>query len=971
MTLALFPLLYLTLELPKRIINDAIGAPQGMVEVWGREIAQLPFLMLLCGVFLLAVLVHGLMKMYINTRKGILSERLLRRLRYIMIARMLRFPAPYFERVSQGELVSMVTSEAEPMGGLMGDAVAQPVLQAGQMLTILAFLFLQSFAFGLAACALIPLQAWLIPRLQRQINQLNKARVIEVRALAAEIGESAAGASTLRINGGARFRLALISRRLGRLTRVRFEIYQKKFLMKFVNNFIGQLTPFFFYAVGGTLAIRGEITVGALVAALAAYKDLSSPWKELLAYYNQTQDMATRWDTLRERFAPQGMLDAGLFEGAPEEIPRLKGDIVLRHVSVTDADGTPVLQDLDVTLPEGSTIGITAPDDEERHALAAVLTRELLPAAGSVHIGAQPLAELHQSVLARRIGYATSRPVLFEGPLGENINMALRTGPQAPAADPTLPEESTLTGNSPDPADVPWLDLSAAEVADTEALERWWLTLLNAMKLDLPLFLRALEQPLEPDLHPQLSKALVALRPEIGQTVREAGLAQNVSFFDMAHYNPSLPVAENLIFATPLVPVTAQVLIDTPDFMALLERLSLDADLLDLAAQMLGLLRQIFGVDGTDHPLFQKLGLEAEAFDAALEVLPLHQRGAALTLAQKAQMLAVPFVIPAEKIGRAFPQEVIARVLEMRKNHADALQRSSREIFAPLDFEAPVKGLSVLENTLFGKLCDGADSNAVLTLVGQELSARGLAPAVLNQLFDLPLGLGGRNLPRMLAEPLAVGRAAIKRPDIMLLESPLESFEEPIRDGLPGALRELLPHSTIICLARAFDADAVFDHRFEIRQGRLSTVTADLAAPLDQSVSADLARKLRALEQAELFAGLARKQLRLLAFGARWYEAKAGDYVFRQGDDPSSGAFLVIEGEADLVDPSKDAIIGTVTAGALVGELGLIRKVPRALDMRAKSDLNCLRIGEEEFMDVVRHDAATAYKLLQVVAGYV
>ena len=34
----------------------------------------------------------------------------------------------------------MVTSEAEPMGGLMGDAVAQPVFQLGQMLIIVIFL---------------------------------------------------------------------------------------------------------------------------------------------------------------------------------------------------------------------------------------------------------------------------------------------------------------------------------------------------------------------------------------------------------------------------------------------------------------------------------------------------------------------------------------------------------------------------------------------------------------------------------------------------------------------------------------------------------------------------------------------------------------------------------------------------------------------------------------------------------------
>ena len=153
MTLTLFPLLFLTLELPKRIINDAIGASSDEINFIGVEVGQIPFLMILCGAFLLSVFGHGIMKMRINTMKGILAERLLRRLRYTLIARILRFPAPYFERTSQGELVSMVTSESEPMGGLMGDAVAQPVLQAGQMLTILVFLFMQSIAFGLAACA--------------------------------------------------------------------------------------------------------------------------------------------------------------------------------------------------------------------------------------------------------------------------------------------------------------------------------------------------------------------------------------------------------------------------------------------------------------------------------------------------------------------------------------------------------------------------------------------------------------------------------------------------------------------------------------------------------------------------------------------------------------------------------------------------------------------------------------------------
>src|SRR3546814_7980036 len=71
---------------------------------------------------------------------------------------------------------------------------------------------------------------------------------------------------------------------------IRFEIYQRKFFIKFLNNFINQLTPFFFYAIGGYLVIRGNLSFGALIAVLAAYKDLAGPWKELLDYYQMKEE---------------------------------------------------------------------------------------------------------------------------------------------------------------------------------------------------------------------------------------------------------------------------------------------------------------------------------------------------------------------------------------------------------------------------------------------------------------------------------------------------------------------------------------------------------------------------------------------------------------------------------------------------------------------------------------------------------
>ncbi len=978
-TSLLFPMLYLTLELPKRIINDAIGSQTETIDVFGFELAQVTFLGVLCIGFLLAVLGHGLLKMRINTMKGVLSERMLRRFRYQLIARILRFPQPYFERVSQGELVSMVTAESEPMGGLMGDAISQPVLQAGQMITILGFLFLQSFWFGLAAVSMIPLQGWLIPKLQRQINLLNKKRIQEVRVLAAVIGESAAGAGALRINGGWRYRMAAITDQLGRLFDIRFDIYQKKFFMKFLNNFIGQMTPFFFFSIGGYLVLQGAVSLGALVAALAAYKDLSSPWKELLAYYNQTQDMALRWDVITERFAPPGMVDEDLFAGEPEETPHLTGDIVLDGVTVRDADGNLVLDDLDVTLPGGSVIGIEAPSEEDRRALSELLTRELLPSSGKVRLGDHDLSTLHQAVIAARIGHASSRPVLFQGTFGDNVMMPLRVRPQSEGPDREHLAEALRAGNSTDPFNAEWLDPTLAGLDDPEALRDWWLRLVQGMGSGSALFRRGLDQRFDPADHPELAAKLVELRPKVQQAVRDAGLRQYAYFCMPDLYNPALPVGENLLFATPRQPITRELLAGQADFLTQLRVIGLDRTLLDLTRDVIDMLRQIFGLDGTDHPLFRKLGIDPSTYETAVELVEKSRGGGAEALsgAEMSLLLTVPFRISAEQIGPAFSDELKARILELRAGHARELQNSLGDLFAPLEMEAFAPGFTVLENALFGKISEvaGSKGDELRRVIAGVMVENGAQDLVIELIYDVPIALGGQNLPATFAEPLAFSRATIKRPDILILDRALASYDMETQEAVFKNLRALLPDATLIYINEGFENENVFDTFLEVRQGRIVSEDADAEGEEDSGASADLARKLRALEQTPLFSGLNRKQLRLLAFGARWYQAEAGDVVFLKGDQPKDGAYMVLEGEAGLYLPKEgaegDQLIAKVGPGTLVGELGLIRKEPRALSMVAETGLTCLRIGEEEFLAVVENDAATAFKLLQVVAGYV
>src|SRR5213078_2074171 len=70
LTLSSFPFLYYSLDLPKTIVNKAIGGKHFPEQLLGFEFDQVPYLMILCAAFLALVFINGAFKYAINTFKG-------------------------------------------------------------------------------------------------------------------------------------------------------------------------------------------------------------------------------------------------------------------------------------------------------------------------------------------------------------------------------------------------------------------------------------------------------------------------------------------------------------------------------------------------------------------------------------------------------------------------------------------------------------------------------------------------------------------------------------------------------------------------------------------------------------------------------------------------------------------------------------------------------------------------------------
>src|SRR5216110_2027189 len=335
---------YLSLDLPKTIINRAIQGTafkQADTTHWfGLDLERMPYLLALSILFLGLIVLNGWLKFQINTMKGWMGERMLRRLRFALFDYILRFPLTRFRRIKPAEMATMVKDEVEPLGVFIGEALITPLFLGGQALTAMAFILYQHWVLGLVALGVVGVQAFIIPKLRKRLLVLGRERQLTARALAGRIAECVEGAAEIHAHDTSNYERAEISARLGRIFRIRFELYQRKFMVKFLNNFLSQVTPFLFYTLGGYLVIVGRLDIGALVAVIAAYKDLPGPVEELIDWDQQRMDVEIKYGQVVEQFTAEEVAPPELqaLVEAPR-LPQAAGRLRLAGVTLMDDAG--------------------------------------------------------------------------------------------------------------------------------------------------------------------------------------------------------------------------------------------------------------------------------------------------------------------------------------------------------------------------------------------------------------------------------------------------------------------------------------------------------------------------------------------------------------------------------------------------------------------------------------------------------
>ena len=859
---------FLSFDLPKQIVNGPIqgkgferpDATQtfmniaydlplvGHVEFFrGLELDRLEMLIALSLVFLFLVVLNGLFKLYINTYKGRLGERMLRRIRFELVDRVLRFPPAHFKRVKAAEIATMIKDEVEPMGGFTGDAFVQPALLGGQALTSLIFILMQNFWLGMIAAAVVAVQAVVIPRMRRRLLELGRQRQLTARELSGRVGEIVDGIGTIHGNDTSNLERADIVRRLGLIFSIRYDLYQWKFMVKFLNNFLAQVTPFLFYSIGGFLALKGRLDIGQLVAVISAYKDLPGPLKDLIDWDQARQDVQVKYNQVVEQFSVDRLIDEKVQTVSPGPVGRLSHALVASNLTITDDSGARALDHVSVEINLGETVAIVGPAGSGGEYLADAFGRMVWPDSGRVSIDGHDLLDLPESVTGRRIAYASSDTYFFHGTLRDNLLYGLKHAPLTEVGyegdDATefrwQMMEARRAGNPELDLNSDWVDYASAGATGPDDLYKVLRPVLDAVAISQDIFDMALRSLVDTAAHADMTSRIVELRRALLERLKEEDLEGLVVPFEFTAYNPQATVGENLLFGTLKRPLmTNRKLAAHPYFQKLFSETGLNDELYGMGLEIAQNAVELFNDLPPDHPFFQQLTFmtaeDIPAYQALLQKLD-GRSFAQASFDERVSVIRLSFsyIEPRHRFGLLTPQ-LMDKIVKARAEFHRHIPSDLNAVIERYDPERFTASATLMDNVLFGRIAhQQADAPERIHGIMRDLFDRlGLQDSVLSVGLDFDVGAGGKRLTGVQRQKLNLARALLKRADYLIFSRPIPSLDPRVQDQIVKTVLTSLHeegHAPAIiwvlsnpALAQIFDRVLVFDRGSLVESGSSS-----------------------------------------------------------------------------------------------------------------------------------------------------
>jgi ABC-type multidrug transport system fused ATPase/permease subunit len=365
---------------------------------------------------------------------GWVGQRSLADLRIRIFTHLQTLPIGFYESRPAGVLISRMTNDVEALDSLVTDSVVTLFQSGLTLLGTVGILLYLDLKLALITFLVLPLlvagSLWF-----RIISAGAFRRTREtIGAITAYLQETLSGVRVVRSFAQepvheARFTALNAENREANMTTVRLNAAYFPTVEMLSGVAVGVIV---FY--GGVQAIEGHVTVGTVVAFVAALSNLFDPIQQLSQLYATYQSGMAALEKIFQLLDVRPDL-----KDSPDalQLGRISGEVSFEDVSFAYArrerredasnGSTPApaevlaLDHVSLLIPPGQTVALVGATGAGKSTMAKLVARFYDPTAGRVLVDGHDLRDVASESLRSQMGIVPQEAFLFSGTVGENI----------------------------------------------------------------------------------------------------------------------------------------------------------------------------------------------------------------------------------------------------------------------------------------------------------------------------------------------------------------------------------------------------------------------------------------------------------------------------------------------------------------------------------------------------------------------
>ncbi len=340
------------------------------------------------------------------------------RFRKEIAAKINRLPLSYFDKTTQGEVLSRITNDVDTVNQTLSQSLTQIITSVITVIGVLVMMFSISWLMTLVSLIVIPLSLGVVAFIVNRSQVYFKQQQDYLGHVNGHVEEMFGGHRVMKAFNGEERSIEQFEEYNSTLYSVAWKSQFLSGLMMPIMNFIGNLGYVAVVVVGGYLTVRNAITVGDIQAFIQYVRSFNQPLMQLANISNVLQQTAAAAERVFEFLEePEEVKEVE----NPIELESLQGHVEFRNVSFSYEPEKPVIHNLSGVAAPGQKVAIVGPTGAGKTTIVKLLMRFYDVSDGAILVDGHDIRTFKRQDLRRRFGMVLQDTWLYNASIMENI----------------------------------------------------------------------------------------------------------------------------------------------------------------------------------------------------------------------------------------------------------------------------------------------------------------------------------------------------------------------------------------------------------------------------------------------------------------------------------------------------------------------------------------------------------------------